>query len=136
MDTRPRKAIIDSGVLAAAANTKDTENTWALVGLGSMKGRAITCEAAITEAVHLVKNNGTAVERLQELLGGMEIMPMAKNVRALLDSVRDYTPRMDYADACAVALQKQNPDSIVITTDHADFSVYRVPFASPRGGWY
>ena len=136
METRPRKAIIDSGVLAAAANPKDRENKWALEKLDSVKGRAITCEAAITEAVHLVKNNGVAVGRLQELLAPMKIMAMGEDTQMLLDEVRRYTPRMDYADACAVILQKETKRSFVITVDHADFAVYGVPFASPRGGYY
>jgi len=131
-----RDAIIDSGVLAAAANPHDKTNRWALGKLAAIQGEAITCEAAITEAVHLVKNNAMAVERLKDLLGTMKIIELGDQAPALLDEVRRFTPRMDYADACAVRLQKRNELSYVLTVDHKDFTIYGVPFASPRGAFY
>ena len=136
MDTQPRNAIIDSGVLAAAVNSNDEQYEWAAGMLNAVTGRSITCEAAITEAVHLVKNSAPAVGRLQELLGRVEIIRLEENVREILDTVRHYTPRMDYADACAVTLQKETQNSFVITVDHNDFTIYRVPFASPAGAFY
>ena len=132
----PRDAIIDSGVLAAAANPNDKANHWALGKLAALQGEAITCEAAITEAVHLVKNNATAVTRLEDLLGTMKIIALGDQMEALLAEVRRFTPRMDYADACAVRMQKRNELSYVLTVDHKDFSVYGVPFASPKGAFY
>ena len=132
----PRSAIIDSGVLAAAANPQDRENHWALGKLTAISGHAITCEAAITEAVHLIKNNAAAVERLKTILGAMRISELGNQAPALLDEVRRYTPRMDYADACIVRLQKRNKFSYVLTVDHKDFTIYGVPFASPRGAFY
>ena len=132
----PRDAIIDSGVLAAAANPQDKANRWALGKLAALQGEAITCEAAITEAVHLVKNNAKAVERLQTMLAEMKIIGLGDQAPALLKEVRRYTPRMDYADACAVRLQKRNELSYVLTVDHKDFTIYGVPFASPQGAFY
>jgi len=132
----PRDAIIDSGVLAAAANPQDKANRWALGKLAALQGEAITCEAAITEAVHLVKNNAKAVERLQTMLAEMKIIGLGDQAPALLKEVRRYTSRMDYADACAVRLQKRNELSYVLTVDHKDFTIYGVPFASPQGAFY
>jgi len=131
-----RAAIIDSGVLAAAANPNDTANRWSLGKLATIAGPAITCEAAITEAVHLVKNNATAVERLEIILGDMRISELGSQAKALLGDVRRHSPRMDYADACIVRLQKRNKFSYVLTVDHKDFTIYGVPFASPQGAFY
>jgi hypothetical protein len=44
-----------------------------------------------------------------------------------------YAPMMDYADACAVLLARVHAGALVATTDHRDFSTYRVPFISPKG---
>lgn len=50
--------------------------------------------------------------------------------------MRRYTPEMDYADACAVLLARRHKGAVVLTTDHRDFSVYRVPFVSPKGEFH
>lgn len=47
-----------------------------------------------------------------------------------------YAPTMDYADACAVQSAKARKAAVVATTDHRDFSVYRVPFVSPKGEYH
>jgi len=44
-----------------------------------------------------------------------------------------YSLEMDYADASAVLLARRYPGAVVLTTDRRDFSVYRVPFVSPKG---
>ena len=48
----------------------------------------------------------------------------------------DYAPAMDYADACAVLLARKYRGAVVLTTDHRDFSIYRVPFVSPQGEFF
>ena len=40
------------------------------------------------------------------------------------------------ADACAVVLTRNYERAFVLTTDFQDFSVYRVPFASPEGAFH
>lgn len=45
-------------------------------------------------------------------------------------------PEMDSADACAVLLARRHKGAVVLTTDHRDFSVYRVPFVSPKGEFH
>ena len=137
MRAAPRNVVIDSGVLAAAANHRDMRHEWALRALGAMRGRAVTCEAAVTEAVHLVKNSAGATLRLRDLLLRMEIIPFgAAGLAALFAEIVRYSPRMDFADACAVALQRNLAASFVLTLDDRDFKTYRVPFASPAGAFH
>ena len=50
--------------------------------------------------------------------------------------MRRYPPEMDYADARAVLLARRHKGAVVLTTDHRDFSVYRVPFVSPKGEFH
>jgi predicted nucleic acid-binding protein len=52
--------------------------------------------------------------------------------------MKKYADRpMDFADACLVVMSEQKPDSIVVTLDARDFSVYRrhgrsvIPYISP-----
>lgn len=54
----------------------------------------------------------------------------------VLALMRRWAPRMDYADACAVILAKRHKGAVVMTTDHRDFSAYKVPFVSPRGSFH
>lgn len=51
----------------------------------------------------------------------------------VLLTMKRYAPEMDYADACAVLLARRHKGAVVLTTDHRDFSIYRVPFVSPKG---
>jgi predicted nucleic acid-binding protein len=54
----------------------------------------------------------------------------------VIAEMRRWDRRMDYADACAVLLARRHKGAVVLTTDHRDFSVYRVPFVSPRGEFH
>ncbi len=88
----------------------------------------------MAEATHLFRNQRPALERLLELVERMQVEDPAPV--AVLKLMQRYSPEMDYADACAVLLARKHPGAIVLTTDHRDFSVYRVPFVSPRGEFH
>jgi predicted nucleic acid-binding protein len=97
-------------------------------------GPFIVTSAAVAEATHLFRNQGPALDRLMELVERMQVEdPAPLEVLALM---RRYTPEMDYADACAVLLARRHKGAVVLTTDHRDFSVYRVPFVSPRAEFH
>lgn len=55
---------------------------------------------------------------------------------SVLELMIQYAPQMDYADACAVLLARDSKGAIVVTTDHRDFSMFRVPFISPQGRFF
>lgn len=82
----------------------------------------------------MVKNQATALDRLRELIERMQIEDPAPAEVLML--MRRYAPEMDYADACAVLLARRHKGAVVLTTDHRDFSVYRVPFVSPKGEFH
>lgn len=54
----------------------------------------------------------------------------------VLAEMQKWDRRMDYADGCAVLLARSHKSSVVVTTDHRDFSVFRVPFISPKGTFH
>jgi len=100
-------------------------------------GRFITCEAAITEAQHGLENHPVAVKSLRKLLSRKDIVPMVPGLIApVFNEVQIWAPRMDFADACAVVMARHYENAFVLTTDFRDFSVYRVPFASPEGAFH
>jgi predicted nucleic acid-binding protein len=133
-DIFARTLLLDAGPLVAAIDRSDEHHVWAKRTLPKLKGRAITCEACLAEALHLLENSPAAITALRGFLGRMEVVPVvATAFPTVFDRLADFAPTMDLADACLVVLQLRIPASIVITTDHRDFATYRVPFLSPHG---
>ncbi len=128
--------ILDAGPIVAALNTRDPDHAWAVKRLAPADARRpiFITTAAIAETTHLLGNDERALGVLATML---EVMrredPEPDEVLALM---RRWAPRMDYADACAVILAGRHKGSVVLTTDHRDFSTYKVPFASPRGEFH
>jgi predicted nucleic acid-binding protein len=132
-----RTVIVDAGPLKAALDRGDIDHAWAVKAFRTVPARFITCEAAITEAQHGLDNHLTAVRALRKLVARMEIIPVAATaLQTVFDEVEQWAPRMDFADACAVVLVRHFERAFVLTTDFRDFSVFRVPFASPEGAFH
>ena len=126
--------ILDAGPLAAAVDRLDAHNLWATAEMLRRSGPFIVTSAAVAEATHLFRNHRLALERLLELVERMQVEDPAPV--AVLKLMQRYSPEVDYADAGAVLLARKHPGAVVLTTDHRDFSVYRVPFVSPRGEFH
>jgi predicted nucleic acid-binding protein len=135
MPVSPPIIILDAGPVIAALNVRDPDHAWAKMRLGSIKCPAVyITTAAIAEATHLLQNEARGLSTLAAFIEGMSIEdPAPAEVLALM--VR-WAPRMDYADAGAVLLARRHKGLSVMTTDHRDFSAYRVPFVSPRGEFH
>lgn len=113
------------------ADAADENNAWAVVQVGFSARPFIVTSAAIAEATHILNNGPLALEFLEKLVARMRVEdPEPVEV---LSEMRRWDMRMDYADACAVILARRHKGAVVLTTDHRDFSVYRVPFTSPKG---
>lgn len=132
----PRSVVVDSGVFVAAIDADERAHAWAKRALTAVPGFYFTCEACITEAIHILGNSGRAVARLEALLSRVTIVSFVDNWRSPLSQVISWAPDMDFADACVVHLVSQRRESFALTVDHADFARYRVPFASPAGDFY
>ena len=133
-DVSARTLLFDSGPLVAALDRSDEHHRWAKRTLPKLRGRAITCEACVTEAFHLLENAPRAIAALRRFLERIEIVPvLPTEFAAVFDELETFAPAMDLADGCLVNLQRRIPASIVVTTDHRDFATYRVPFLSPIG---
>ncbi len=126
--------ILDAGPLKAAVDRLDAHNVWATAEMLRRTGPFIVTGAVVAEATHLLKNQGPALDRLRELVERMQVEDPAPV--EVLRLMKGYSPEMDYADACAVLLARRHKGAVVLTTDHRDFSVYRVPFVSPQGEFH
>jgi predicted nucleic acid-binding protein len=125
--------ILDAGPLIAAINERDPDHLWAQTTMLSRYGPFIVTSSAIAEATHGLGNSTIGMQKLRTLVERMQIEDPAPV--DVLDEMAKWKTRMDYADACAVLLARRHTGATVLTTDHTDFTVYRVPFISPRGSF-
>ncbi len=126
--------IADAGPLIALIDAADEHHRWAVRAVRPLPPPWITFSSALAEVTHHFANDRRALVALRRLGSGMSFEePSPDTVLGLMER---YAPTMDYADACAVLLAKAHTGSMVVTTDHRDFSVHRVPFVSPRGEFH
>ena len=129
-----RIVLLDAGLLVAAIDGGDRHHGWAKRVLPKLSGRFVTCEAVLAETLHLLGNSPAGIDALQALVQRMEIVPaFGAGTGAIFARLKSFAPNMDLADACLVVLAGLNSNSLVVTTDTRDFSIYRVPFFSPEG---
>lgn len=124
--------ILDAGPLIAAINTYEAEShAWVMRCLAAPRSGFIVTSAAVAEATHLLQNQPAALTQLRRIVERMTVEDPAPVT--VLEEMGKWKTRMDYADACAVILARRHRGAVVLTTDHRDFSIYRVPFISPLG---
>jgi predicted nucleic acid-binding protein len=122
------RLIIDTGVMVAALDRRDAHHDWAAGLMAELIPPAVTCEACLAEAAHLLRRVPGATDRLLQFVVRGHIVPAfrltaeARPVAALLAQYADVP--MDLADACLVRLSELHPAARVLTTD-SDFRVYR-----------
>ena len=120
--------IVDSGPIIAALNRRDRHHEWAKAVFASLGGPPTTCEAVLTEVCWQLRESSEAVARVMEMpaRGDLLLYPVAcEEGVALAGLVRKFGKRMDLADASIVRLSELFPKARVITTDLADFGIYR-----------
>ena len=123
-----RRFIADAGPLVALLSRRDHHHAWAKAAFATVKPPALTCEAVLAEAWHLLGRTSDGQAALLELIAGgtliVEFALMAE-LAPVLRLVARYRDRpMSLADACLVRLAELFDEATVITLD-ADFSVYR-----------
>jgi uncharacterized protein len=134
------KTLVDAGPLIAFWNRADKHHAWAAECFRSMPSPAFTTEPVIAEACHFIISSGKSPRPLLEKIeaGIFEIpFQLSKQTGAVALLIDKYEGRMDLADATLVRLSELFDDCQVLTTDYADFSVYRrhgrqvIPLLSP-----
>jgi predicted nucleic acid-binding protein len=134
------RTIVDAGPLIGWLNATDQWHRWSVSVLQKVKGPIHTSEVVLGEACWNLGGNTKPVHALLSLVGKGSIQllrPWPENLTRTQELMLKY-PTMDAGDASIVVLSEQNPKAQIITTDRADFSIYRrfrsqkIPAIFPR----
>ena len=120
------KHIADTGLLVAAADSRDGHHDWAAAALRA-HAPFHTCDAVVLETSWVL---GSPVAVLTLVArGDLTLDPafvLADEVPRLLELCRKYSDRsMDLADACLVRMTELSIRCKIWTVDREDFSAYR-----------
>jgi predicted nucleic acid-binding protein len=121
-----RSVLVDAGFLVALLSRRDAHHPWAEAQASRLVPPWSTCEAALSEAFHLLGAPGLAplgaMLRRQAVLVSFEL---GRNVRPVLALMQKYADvPMSVADACLVRMTEVFADPVLLTTDD-DFRIYR-----------
>ena len=127
-----RSVVVDSGFLIGLFDEADPLHRRCRTFLRDYRGRFLTTEAVLTEALALL----APVQQLRCLawLGdasqaGLLVIDRAPiDFRAVEKLARKYADQpMDFADASVVLLATRTGVREILTADRRDFAVYRLP---------
>jgi len=122
----PKNIIADSSALVAFISRDDQHQRWMAAQAASLPAPWLTCEAGLTEAFHLIGDQG-GVQLKKLLRRGAVVLSFdlgqeLEAVLALMDKYADVP--MSLADACLVRMTETLPDPVIVTT-YTDFKIYR-----------
>jgi len=130
--------LVDAGFLVALLSRRDRHHAWARAQAARRPPPWHTCEAALSEAFHLLGAAGipplAALLRRKALRVSVTLDAHVEPVMRLLEKYRDVPAGL--ADAVLVRLTEILADPLVLTTD-GDFAIYRrhgrqvVPIETP-----
>ncbi|MFI5403182.1 MAG: type II toxin-antitoxin system VapC family toxin, partial [Planctomycetota bacterium] len=124
-----RRRFVDAGPLVAVLNRQDQFHDWATERLQEADAPLLTCEPAITEACHILRDVEGAAESLLDLVrDGLIAIPyrIEDDAGSAAKLVRKYANvPMSLADACLVRMAEMAPRIPVLTLD-SDFRIYRL----------
>ena len=125
-----RSILLDTGAFVALLDKSGKNHERCVVFFKDFKGKLLTTEPVLTEAVYLlgpsVKAQKTCIEII--LRGGATLVPQSmeslSRAIALMERYKDIP--MDFADATLVSLAEETGIHEVFTLDVKGFSAYRI----------
>jgi predicted nucleic acid-binding protein len=135
-----RLVLADTGPLVALFHQNDSAHQWAIARFREFTEPLLTCEAVLTEAIHLLRKvppaHANFVSLWQRDLLRVEFSAENEKdaIRRLLRRFADVP--ISFADACLIRMSEIHADSVVWTLD-SDFRVYRrsgrqsIPLVTP-----
>jgi uncharacterized protein len=118
--------LVDAGFLVALLSRRDANHPWAAAQSPILPPPWTTCEAALSEAFHILGHSGrpalAALLRRRAVLCPFHVSEHIEEILALVDKYTDVP--MSFADACLVRMTEALPDPVLLTTD-TDFRIYR-----------
>ena len=119
------RAIADTGFLVAFRNRRDLHHDWALELALQITEPLLTCDAVLSETAFHMGSAKAALECIEEGLVRPAFL-LGDHLNQLIELAERYADRKpDLADLCLIRLSELYPHHPVITTDVADFRVYR-----------
>ena len=118
--------LVDAGFLVALLSRRDANHDWAAAVSEQLPPPWKTCDAALSEAFHLLGERGSGA--LAALLRRRAVVPLfrlGEDVEGVLRLMhKDANVPMSFADACLVRMTETVADPVLLTTD-TDFRIYR-----------
>lgn len=131
--------LVDAGFVIALLSRRDRHHRWAVAQSPRLPPPWKTCDAALSEAFHLLGSHGqpalTGLLRRGAVIPAFDLVDELERVLSLMQKYVNVP--MSLADACLVRMSETFADPVVVTTD-ADFGIYRrhgrqvVPCLTPR----
>jgi predicted nucleic acid-binding protein len=131
--------VCDTGPIVAYLNRNDPHHGWAVAVMKQVRPPLLTCEAVLTEAVYVLRDDGLDIDPLFRMLERAALLidfDMSAHWPRMHALMQRY-PRMDLSDASIVVMCETHARSQVLTIDVNDFSTYRrndrrvIPFVAP-----
>ncbi len=118
--------IVDAGFIIALLVRRDTNHSWAVAQSSHLPPPWKTCEAALSEAFHLLGDaGGHALAALLERRSVSSMLNLSEEIDDVLNLMRKYdNVPMSLADACLVRMTETLADPVLLTAD-PDFCIYR-----------
>src|SRR5438876_7772250 len=118
--------LVDAGFVIALVSRRDRHHRWAVAQPPTLPPPWKTCDAALSEAFHLLGAAGqpalSALLRRRAVVPAFDLGDELDRVLVLMQKYADIP--MSLADACLVRMSETFADPIIVTTDR-DFRVYR-----------
>lgn len=131
--------LADAGFLVALLSGRDANHAWAAEQARDLPPAWRSCEAALSEAFHLLGVNGrpalAALLRRGAVISAFDLGADLERPLKLMEKYANVP--MSLADACLVRMTETLADPLILTTD-TDFTIYRrhsrhaVPCVLPR----
>lgn len=114
-----RTALVDAGFLVALLGRRDRHHRWAASQAPRVPPPWVTCEAALSEAFHLLSSAGEP--KLGELLRRGAVLPkfdLGTELEPVLKLLHKYANLpISLADASLVRMTETLADPVLLTTD-------------------
>jgi hypothetical protein len=119
------KGIADTGFLVAFGNRGDQYHDWAVAVAHKVAEPLLTCEAVLAEAAFHLGDSRLVLQFVRTGLvrSSFDLAQQLPRIEELATRYRDGKP--DLADLCLIRMSELYPKHSVVTTDLADFRVYR-----------
>lgn len=120
--------IIDTGPIVAYVDADEDLHDWVIEQFEQVDAPALTCDAVLVEAYHVLTRARRGTEGLIALMESGALVSefrLLREIGGLATLLKKYADvPMSLADACLVRMVELTPDARVMTLD-SDFRIYR-----------